>query len=61
VNGEPAGFVVVSALADDATATGWLDAIAVAPPHQRRGLGFGFTPHRQYAILIKDLASPSNS
>jgi GNAT superfamily N-acetyltransferase len=43
VDGQPAGFVLASAFADDAriapATMGWVNAIAVAPDHQRRGLG----------------------
>ncbi len=42
-DGQPAGFVLASALpADPSTSApeaGWLDAIAVHPDQQRRGLG----------------------
>ena len=39
-DGQPAGFVLASAVIADPTLTvGWLDAIAVAPEAQRQGLG----------------------
>lgn len=43
VNGERAGFVLVSVLQNDARAVlpqnGWIDALAVAPEFQKRGIG----------------------
>ena len=39
VDGEPAGFVQVSAAPSGESVSGWVDAIAVAPSRQRLGLG----------------------
>lgn len=39
VDGEPAGFIQVSAAPSRDSMSGWVDAIAVAPAHRRRGLG----------------------
>ncbi len=39
-NGAPAGFVLASAATNNsAMAPGWIDALAVAPAHQRQGCG----------------------
>lgn len=42
VDGEPAGFVQVSVAPAGESISGWVDAIAVAPPHRFSGLGGQF-------------------
>ena len=39
VDGEPAGFVQVSAAPSGESISGWVDALAVAPAWRRRGIG----------------------